>query len=194
MRGKRSGRGDAARSPRPVASPGLVDAFVKRQGEVPQGPEILEARRLVEQPDRRPARPAVLLVIDLVVQEAVKERVGPALGRESARPSAARPTRTLAGTTPERPGRPSSRPCSFPPSGWASSRARGDRSTRPEPPCAAGSRTPSRPAAARTGGPRRSSRAAVPCHPSAGRSRPGCGRSGCTASGSRPSGADGPST
>ena len=143
----------------------------KASAEVPQGPVVLEVGRLVQQPGRRPARPAVGLEVVLVVEEALEERLVPALVAQSARRSAARPRRTPGDTTRGTPGRPSSRRCSSPPSGWASSRARAGRSTRPAPPCAGGRRRPSRRAAGRTGGPSASSRAVLPSQPGA---QPSC--------------------
>ena len=53
--GGRCRRGRPA-SPGPA---GLVDPLVEGRAEVAQGPEVLEVRRLVEQPGGRPARPAL---------------------------------------------------------------------------------------------------------------------------------------
>ena len=53
---------------------------MKGLGEVPQGPVILEVGRLVQKPRRRPARPAAGLEVVFVVEEALEERFGPALG------------------------------------------------------------------------------------------------------------------
>src|SRR5262245_13560839 len=55
-----------------AAARSLRHAFVKRRAEVAQGPEVLEVRRLVEQPGRRPARPSALLEVVLPVQEALE--------------------------------------------------------------------------------------------------------------------------
>src|SRR4051794_39468476 len=52
------------------------------RAEVAEGPEVLEVRRLVEQPGRRPARPAVPLEIVLAVEEALEERAAPVLAVE----------------------------------------------------------------------------------------------------------------
>src|SRR6185437_951436 len=57
----------------------LVDPLVKRAAEVVQGPEVLEIRRLVEQPGARRARPAALLEVGLAVEVALEQRAVPAL-------------------------------------------------------------------------------------------------------------------
>ena len=59
-------------------APRRIDPLVKRLAEPTQGPVILKIGRLVEQPRRRAALPALLFEVVLVVQKALKQRVVPA--------------------------------------------------------------------------------------------------------------------
>jgi hypothetical protein len=60
----------------------LVDSFMEGDPEITQGPEILEMRRLIEQPGRRTAGPSLALEVILTVQEELEKRARPAFGIE----------------------------------------------------------------------------------------------------------------